>query len=229
VGQLHGPDTTEVASGVTWLRAPAAPRNGRAAQLRLAMGPLPNTDMVRFTVIQTYSDGKVRRWGSPAGAPSAPAPEGDGPALVLRPAEGAQPHAHGPSGSAAAAPGAAARGVDVPEGAGGPGDAAGVRSGSGQAGALVPVLGALVCVLIGMAGTVLMQRWRRASSPSGGDVAPGKAMPGDVATADVGPAAVGSGEGSPAEATPEDAGPGEAMPGDVQPATVRASRAGRGT
>jgi uncharacterized protein YcnI len=65
---IHGSETTEVVDTVTWTRAPDVAPTGQPAQLRVALGPMPQTDRVAFTVVQTYSDGAVVRWG---GAPAA--------------------------------------------------------------------------------------------------------------------------------------------------------------
>jgi uncharacterized protein YcnI len=84
----HGSTSTAVAS-VTWFRATeVTPAAGATSRLTLALGGLPTTDALRFTVVQTYSDGAVRRWNTvltltpvtavdPAGSQApAPAPAG---------------------------------------------------------------------------------------------------------------------------------------------------------
>jgi uncharacterized protein YcnI len=104
----HGSGSTTVASGITWFRAADA-ASDKPAELRVAMGPMPQVDRLTLTVLQTYSDGLVRRWPSASGAQG-----GAGPVLVLTPAA-AQPDAaaqtRGPSAgpSAAAQPDAAAQ------------------------------------------------------------------------------------------------------------------------
>jgi uncharacterized protein YcnI len=60
---IHGSETSEVISSVIWTRAEDVAATGQAIQLRVALGPMPQTDRVAFTVVQTYSDGAVVRWG----------------------------------------------------------------------------------------------------------------------------------------------------------------------
>ncbi len=71
VRSLHGVETTDVVSSITWIRV--KPPNGvQPSELPVALGPLPNADEAVFTVIQTYSDGTVVTWGdaeSPDGTP----------------------------------------------------------------------------------------------------------------------------------------------------------------
>jgi len=104
---IHGSETDEVIASVIWTRAEGVTPTGQPAQLRVALGPMPQTDKVTFTIVQTYSDGAVVRWGDPAsgkpgpvvslldeqptngaaggGAPATPAAPGGGeaPYLVL--------------------------------------------------------------------------------------------------------------------------------------------------
>ncbi|MDQ1644383.1 MAG: hypothetical protein QOJ50_567 [Cryptosporangiaceae bacterium] len=61
---IHGTKTSQVVAGITWIRMPDAGTAAKPFTLSMAMGPLPeNTGRVLFTVIQTYSDGTVVRWG----------------------------------------------------------------------------------------------------------------------------------------------------------------------
>jgi hypothetical protein len=64
------------------------------------MGPMPHVERLALTVLQTYSDGKVRRWPS-----SSSAQEGAGPVLVLIPATA-------PADAAVQAPGPSAASAD---------------------------------------------------------------------------------------------------------------------
>jgi uncharacterized protein YcnI len=68
---IHGTTTTEVPTSITWVRAGEAPNPGQPAELRVSLGPLPETDRVAFTIVQTYSDGTVVRWGDQAATGSA--------------------------------------------------------------------------------------------------------------------------------------------------------------
>jgi uncharacterized protein YcnI len=82
----HGSASTTVAAGITWFRAAEAARSDKPAALRVAMGPMPQIERLTLTVLQTYSDGKVRRWPSASSAQG-----GAGPVLLLAPAA-ARPH-----------------------------------------------------------------------------------------------------------------------------------------
>lgn len=81
---IHGTQTTEVVSLVTWTRTAGTPTPGQPDQLSISLGPLPETDRFAFTVIQTYSDGTVVRWSDTPGADGTK-PAGPGPALTLVP------------------------------------------------------------------------------------------------------------------------------------------------
>lgn len=72
-GHGHGGGDT-VTSSITWYRVAKPSSPTAASQLRVSMGPLPQADRLAFTVIQTYSDGRVRV-----------IPPGSGPVLTLRP------------------------------------------------------------------------------------------------------------------------------------------------
>jgi hypothetical protein len=57
---IHGGDpVTQTAASITWLavNGPLAP--GRSADLAVALGPLPATSSMAFTVLPTYSSGQV--------------------------------------------------------------------------------------------------------------------------------------------------------------------------
>jgi uncharacterized protein YcnI len=61
---IHGV-TSAVTTSVVWTRV-GRPAGGKGfSELALSMGPLPNVGQVPFTVVQTYSDGTVRRWNGP--------------------------------------------------------------------------------------------------------------------------------------------------------------------
>jgi uncharacterized protein YcnI len=75
---IHGTRTTQVVSEITWTRVGAAPSKPlKPAQLKIALGPMPEADLVVFGLVQTYSDGTVVRWTDQPGA---------GPAKAKRPA-----------------------------------------------------------------------------------------------------------------------------------------------
>ncbi|HLL69122.1 MAG TPA: DUF1775 domain-containing protein [Micromonosporaceae bacterium] len=87
---IHGTETTEVVSSVTWTRVTEpGSGSGDVAELSVSLGPLPAVDRMVFAVLQTYADGTVVRWGSVPGGDAAvassPAPE----IRLLPPAGGA--------------------------------------------------------------------------------------------------------------------------------------------
>jgi uncharacterized protein YcnI len=88
---IHGGAITTIASAITWSRAGAPASAGAVNRLGISMGPLPRVDRLPFTVVQTYSDGIVRRWVAPsATTPTAGATKsGAGPVLTLTPAPAA--------------------------------------------------------------------------------------------------------------------------------------------
>jgi hypothetical protein len=85
---IHGAESTSVVSAITWTRVapPAGPVTPTSVnQLRVSLGPLPQTDNLRFLVVQTYSDGIVKRWTNtaltltpPAGLPTQPGQQAPG-------------------------------------------------------------------------------------------------------------------------------------------------------
>ena len=87
---VHGAPSNSVVSSITWTRfgAAAAVTPATVNELRISLGPLPQTPDLRFFVVQTYSDGVVKRWVDPVmklTAPAGqqqqtPAPEGHGAA-----------------------------------------------------------------------------------------------------------------------------------------------------
>jgi uncharacterized protein YcnI len=80
---IHGTTTTEVPASITWIRVGEAASNpGQPAELKVSLGPMPDTDRVAFTVVQTYSDGTVVRWGEPAAVGSAQ-PQHPAPIVTL--------------------------------------------------------------------------------------------------------------------------------------------------
>ncbi|MFI5836482.1 DUF1775 domain-containing protein [Micromonospora sp. NPDC051300] len=115
VAGIHAPELNQVTHAVTWLRVPGG--GAGATRLPLGMGPMPATDRLTFTVVQTYADGTVVRWADPAGG-AHPAPT---VALLPPPpgtatgggdaGTGAGGHGgHGGHGTVAGAPGATAPG-----------------------------------------------------------------------------------------------------------------------
>ncbi|MEU7809025.1 MULTISPECIES: YcnI family protein [unclassified Micromonospora] len=104
---MHAAELNQVTHAVTWLRVPGT--GSGAAQLPLGMGPMPATDRLTFTVVQTYADGTVVRWADPAGGKH-PAPTVE----LLPPLPGTMTHngdpgtnggAHGGHGAAGGAQG----------------------------------------------------------------------------------------------------------------------------
>ncbi len=83
----NGLSTTDVASAITWYRAPDAPvqQPGAVTELRVSIGPLPYVEQIAFPVVQTYSDGTVVRWTDPPASGGQP-PKNPAPVLKLVPA-----------------------------------------------------------------------------------------------------------------------------------------------
>ncbi|MFG1739932.1 YcnI family protein [Micromonospora chalcea] len=118
---MHAAELNQVTHAVTWLRVPGT--GSGAAQLPLGMGPMPATDRLTFTVVQTYADGTVVRWADPAGGKH-PAPTVE----LLPPLPGTMAHngdpgtnggAHSGHGAAGGAQGGVPGGVQngAPNGA----------------------------------------------------------------------------------------------------------------
>jgi uncharacterized protein YcnI len=59
---IHGAQTTSIVTSVTWKRSTSAPEASEVL-LTVSLGPMPETDRTTFTIVQTYSDGTVVRWG----------------------------------------------------------------------------------------------------------------------------------------------------------------------
>ncbi|WP_431875151.1 YcnI family protein [Micromonospora marina] len=120
---MHASELNQVTHSVSWLRMPGTGTG--PARLPLGMGPMPATDRLTFTVVQTYDDGTVVRWADPAGG-AHPAPTVE----LLPPLPGTVTHdgALGVNGGAHGGHGAA----------GGPGAAGGAQGGA--AGSAAPVV-----------------------------------------------------------------------------------------
>jgi hypothetical protein len=57
---IHGgTPVTETAASITWIAVTGPLQPGQSADLAVALGPLPSTSQMTFTVIPTYADGKV--------------------------------------------------------------------------------------------------------------------------------------------------------------------------
>ncbi|MFJ1541108.1 DUF1775 domain-containing protein [Micromonospora chalcea] len=97
---MHAAELNQVTHSVTWLRVPGT--GSGAARLPLGMGPMPATDRLTFTVIQTYADGTVVRWADLAGGKH-PAPTVD----LLPPLPGAMTHNGDPGANGAGTNGGA--------------------------------------------------------------------------------------------------------------------------
>ncbi|MFF0657535.1 YcnI family protein [Micromonospora tulbaghiae] len=111
---MHAAELNQVTHSVSWLRMPGTGTG--PARLPLGMGPMPATDRLTFTVVQTYDDGTVVRWADPAGG-AHPAPT----VALLPPLPGTVTHdgAPGAGGAAHGGHGGAPGGV-APAGATGP-------------------------------------------------------------------------------------------------------------
>jgi uncharacterized protein YcnI len=89
LGQQSGSDSdtrgTEVVAAVEWSTSPEmAPKPGQAFELSLSLNPIPVTDRLEFTVVETYSDGKVVRHGKARASVDSGASLG-GPTIAVLP------------------------------------------------------------------------------------------------------------------------------------------------
>ncbi|WP_431933949.1 DUF1775 domain-containing protein [Micromonospora sp. RP3T] len=107
VAGIHAAELNQVTHSVTWLRV--AGGGAGAARLPLGMGPMPATDRLIFTVVQTYADGTVVRWADPAGG-AHPAPT----VALLPSLSGAVTHGGGAGAAGGAHGGHGAPGDPVP-------------------------------------------------------------------------------------------------------------------
>ncbi|MEV5629916.1 YcnI family protein [Micromonospora tulbaghiae] len=112
---MHAAELNQVTHAVSWLRMPGTGTG--PARLPLGMGPMPATDRLTFTVVQTYDDGTVVRWADPAGG-AHPAPTVE----LLPPLPGTVTHDGGAGTNGGAHGGHGA--------AGGPGAAGGAQGGA---------------------------------------------------------------------------------------------------
>ncbi|MET8912540.1 DUF1775 domain-containing protein [Micromonospora sp. NPDC004551] len=109
---IHSSELDQVTDAVTWIRMPGTTG---PARLSLGMGPMPATDRLTFTVVQTYADGTVVRWTDPPGG-AHPAPT----VALLPPLPGAAAHADHGEPAAAAHAGHGEPAAEAPAGAAGP-------------------------------------------------------------------------------------------------------------
>jgi uncharacterized protein YcnI len=78
VAGIHSDGLDIVTSKITWIRADDAPKSAPPVEnFTVELGPLPTVDELVLTVIQTYSDGTVKRW-------SGPSADGAGAGTVLK-------------------------------------------------------------------------------------------------------------------------------------------------
>jgi periplasmic copper chaperone A len=78
---VHGTQVSDVVSKITWTAAAGEGVNpGEFIEFPVSMGPLPDTDMMVFKAIQTYSDNNVSRWIE---EPQPGTEESENPAPVL--------------------------------------------------------------------------------------------------------------------------------------------------
>jgi hypothetical protein len=151
---IHGgTPVTETAASITWIAVGAPLPPGQSADLAVALGPLPATGQMTFTVIPTYADGKV----GPAMPPAT---------LKLTPAEPGQPApghtGHGGTGSGTSSDDAAFAAV-VAEAERGPG--------------FWSIAGWVVAALAVAGAAVVLLRGRRRSGGAAADA--GDEPPGD--------------------------------------------------
>jgi hypothetical protein len=137
---IHGASSDQVVSRITWVRfgKPATPpTTSTFGEVRVSLGPLPQSDEVRFLVVQTYSDGVVKRWVNPVMKLSPPAGQAAQPTGQAQGTTSAHGPVHGASIPGATQPAAAPS-----------------ESSGGHLGVVVGVLVALV-VGFGIGGAVV--------------------------------------------------------------------------
>ena len=166
---LHGAASDQVVTRITWIRfgKPAGPlTTSTVNEVRLSLGPLPQSDNVRFLIVQTYSDGVVKRWVNPVMTLTRPAGQ------TAQPTDQAQAplHGHGATIPGVAAPAAA------------PSEPSG--------GHLGVVIGVLVALVAGVAigGAVVAAGRMRPGASDGGEGSGGSGDSGDVAGTEAAPA-----------------------------------------
>lgn len=135
---LHHGSTSEVVSAITWIRATPPGDSPEAAELSISLGPMPQSERMVFTVVQTYSDGFEARWDQEPAADGA-RPERAAAIVTLQPA---------------AAPPAPGGGVPDPAGASTDQDAA---TDDGGLGMLDVGLAAALLIALGLAGWFLFR------------------------------------------------------------------------
>ena len=150
--------TNTITSAVVWTRVAKAPKGAWTInEMGLSMGPLPNVASLPFTVLQTYSDGVVRRWAAP-GSTSDVKPDGVGPALTLT----AGAPAAGGNGSTAA-PNTGTQGMSGMEGMPGMGSPADVpadaRTPIGTSSSSGPLRFFIISLIGGMLVFALVGGW----------------------------------------------------------------------
>jgi uncharacterized protein len=154
---IHGTTTTEVVSSITWLRVTDPPTSpAKPAELRVSLGPMPTTETVAFTVVQTYSDGTVVRWAdAPAADGSKPAHPAPVVTLVDDPAASAGHDGHGTSDGTAAGT------------AGSGGNSGGTGGTGGTYGILAAGLLVGLVVGVGIDGWLIVRAIRRNAAKAG--------------------------------------------------------------
>jgi hypothetical protein len=76
-GMHGGTPLTEATGSITWTAAPGkALLPGKAADVKIAIGPLPTTDLMTFEVQATYADGSAGPTIAPVALTLTPAPAG---------------------------------------------------------------------------------------------------------------------------------------------------------
>jgi hypothetical protein len=151
----------DVPGSVVWVTMPGREiKPGATSLLPLAMGPMPDTEIVYFDVIQTRSDGSIETW---AGV-DVPAAGAQHPAFTLKlvPLEPGQvPEDHGHGGAAATDGAQTGAGVD-PEAVDPEADDLDSTDGSGTVRLVLVLL--LIAALTGLA-----LYWQRRRSAPGAD------------------------------------------------------------
>lgn len=188
---LHYGQVTEVTSRITWTRVTSA-KPAAAAELQVSIGPVPETDRLIFTVVQTYSDGTVVRWSQP---PAAEGSQTENQAVVVTvtaPTAAPGTAANGAGSQPGAGHGAHGGGVPGAGDTGGSGgttdpQATGNEGGGSGVGSLTT--GLLIGLVIGGGVAVWLVRGRRGRGSEVAEVTPPEAAAATGAAAEADAAA----------------------------------------
>jgi uncharacterized protein YcnI len=221
---LHGGRVTDTTSAISWTPAPGAELKPKGTvDLSISLGPLPATERLIFTVVQTYSDGTVNRTTS---KPAAATPVTSQVIVNLLPATApagrpapAAPGGHGHG----TAPGANAAAPAAGGNAGTTTGNAGSTAAAGPAGTSWLNLGGWACAaLAGGYALFAVRRGRRRQDSTAAGLPSGGPTPAPAGATATDPDSSATDDGTSATGTPTPA------TGGRRPATAGTKTAGDG-